>query len=216
MIRVLLCDDQALVRTGLALILGQYDDIEVVGQAGDGAEAGEAAGRLRPDVVLMDVQMPRVDGIEGTRRIAARCPEVAVLILTTYDLDEYVLDALRLGAAGYLLKDSPPAALVAAIRAAAAGDVPLSREIARRLAVARPAAVDPALTAALDTLTPREREVLLLVAEGLTNAEIAGRIIVAESTVKTHVANLLAKLAARDRIALAVLVHRHTVRSGTA
>jgi DNA-binding NarL/FixJ family response regulator len=208
-IRVLVADDQELARDGFALILDQQDDMDVVGQAADGAEAAELAARLRPDVVLMDIQMPGTDGLEGTRRILARTPQTRVLVLTTFDLDEYVLSALRIGASGYLLKDSPRAALLHAVRAVVAGDVLLSPEVARRLVDAPPPSALPADVAkALERLTPREREVLGLVAEGSTNAEIAARLHLSEPTVKTHVSHLLAKLDARDRVRLVVIAHQ--------
>jgi DNA-binding NarL/FixJ family response regulator len=209
MIRVIVADDQELVRDGFALILGADDDIEVVGRAADGVQAVTLARQLLPDVVLMDVRMPRLDGIEATRLILSERPDCRVLVLTTYDVDDYVLAALHAGATGYLLKDTPRRALVAAVRAAAAGDVLLDASVARRLAAAstRGTSVDPALTQRLARLTPREGEVLQAVAQGLSNAEIARALSVGETTVKTHVARLLHKLGARDRVQLVVLAH---------
>jgi DNA-binding NarL/FixJ family response regulator len=208
-LRLLLVDDQELVRTGFRLILTAEPDLQVIDEAGDGAAAVEAAHRLSPDVVLMDVRMPGVDGIEATRRLGRlgqRAPRV--LMLTTFDLDEYVYDALRAGASGFLLKDAPAAQLVDAIRIVAAGDALLAPSITRRLIaefVRRPLTSDePALT----ELTAREREVLVLIAQGLSNAEIAGRLYLSEATVKTHVKRVLAKLALRDRVQAVVLAYR--------
>jgi DNA-binding NarL/FixJ family response regulator len=207
--RLLLADDQELVRTGFRLILSSEPDLEVVGEAGDGAAAVDAARRLLPDVVLMDVRMPGVDGIEATRRlgrIGARAPKV--LMLTTFDLDEYVYDALRAGASGFLLKDAPAAQLVDAIRVVAAGDALLAPSITRRLIAEfarRPVAADEP---ALQELTAREREVLVLIAEGLANAEIAARLYLSEATVKTHVKRVLAKLRLRDRVQAVVFAYR--------
>lgn len=209
MIRLVVADDEELAREGFSLILDAQEDFEVVGRAGDGAAAAELAVREHADVVLMDIAMPGVDGLEGTRRVLARARDCRVLVLTTFEVDDYVLAALRLGASGYLLKDSPRAALVAAVRAVAAGDVLLSPDVARRLAAApAPSALPAHALRALDRLTPREREVLALVAHGRTNAEIADELVVAEATVKTHVVHLLDKLDARDRVALVVLAHR--------
>ena len=207
--RLLLVDDQELVRTGFRLILNAEADLDVVGEAGDGAEAVEAARRLAPDVVLMDVRMPGVDGIEATRRLgrlAGQSPRV--LMLTTFDLDEYVYDALRAGASGFLLKDAPAAQLVDAIRIVAAGDALLAPSITRRLIaefVRRPLPTD---APALAELTPRELEVLKLIAAGLSNREIAAELFVSEATVKTHVKRVLAKLDLRDRVQAVVLAYR--------
>jgi DNA-binding NarL/FixJ family response regulator len=207
--RLLLVDDQELVRTGFRLILNAEADLHVVGEAGDGAEAVEAARRPVPDVVLMDVRMPGVDGIEATRRLgrlAGQSPRV--LMLTTFDLDEYVYDALRAGASGFLLKDAPAAQLVDAIRIVAAGDALLAPSITRRLIaefVRRPLPTD---APALAELTPRELEVLKLIAAGLSNREIAAELFVSEATVKTHVKRVLAKLDLRDRVQAVVLAHR--------
>ncbi|MGY1664699.1 MULTISPECIES: response regulator [unclassified Geodermatophilus] len=208
MIRVLVADDQELVREGLALILGAQPDVDVVGTASDGVEAVALARQLAPDVVLMDVRMPRLDGIQATRRIQAAAPGCRVLVLTTYDLDEHVLDALAAGASGYLLKDTPRPSLLAAVRAVAEGDVLLDPGVTRRLVdrhLRGPAT--PAARRLLGRLTPREGEVLGVVARGATNAEIAVELGIGEATVKTHVARLLEKLGARDRIRLVVLAH---------
>lgn len=210
-IRVAVVDDQALVRGGFAMVLRIHDDIEVVAEAGTGLEAIEVARRHRPDVILMDIRMPDMDGLEATSRILAEADwTVRVLILTTFDLDEYVLSALRAGASGFLLKDVPPEDLVDAIKVVSACDALLAPSVTRRLldrfssALPEPAAARPA---ALDTLTARELEVLGLVARGMSNAEIAEHLVVSETTVKTHVGRLLAKLDLRDRVQLAVLAY---------
>jgi DNA-binding NarL/FixJ family response regulator len=203
MVRVLICDDQPLVRAGVRTLLGTQPDLEVVGEAGDGAAAVVAAARLRPDVVLMDVRMPGTDGITATGRIASGDGSPRVLILTTYDQDEYVFDALASGASGFLLKDARPEDLIAGIRSVAAGDALLAPSVTRRLislfargrtAQARQAA------ASLDLLTEREGQILSLVARGLSNAEIAAELYITEHTVKTHVASVLRKLDLRDRV----------------
>jgi DNA-binding NarL/FixJ family response regulator len=228
MTRVLLVDDQALVRSGFSLILSVEDDFEVVGEAGDGAAAIELTRALRPDIVLMDVQMPVMDGIEATRRIVAE-DLAKVLVLTTFDHDEYVFDGLAAGASGFLLKNSDAEHLVEAVRTVAAGHALLAPQITRRVieqmvagerqapSERRPL-VEPAGThtgrqqmvapAGLALLTPREREVLELVGTGLSNAEIASTLYLGEATVKTHVSNVLAKLHVRDRVQAVVLAHR--------
>ena len=208
-VRVLIADDQALVRAGFRKLLEAESGIEVVGEAEDGASALMAARRLRPDVVLMDIRMPRMDGIEAARRMAADVPHTRVVILTTYDLDEYVYQALRAGACGFLLKDAPPDQLVAAVRLAASGDALLAPAITRRLIeeFARRPMPDPELTAQIGSLTEREREVLVCLARGLGNAEIARELHVGEATVKTHVANVLQKIEARDRVQAVVFAY---------
>lgn len=214
-IRVVVADDQELVRSGLAMILAAQPDISVVGEAADGLQAVAMARRTAPDVVLMDVRMPGLDGVSATREVVAARPDARVLVLTTFDVDDYVIGALRAGASGFLLKDTPRAGLVAAVRAVAAGEVLLSREVTARLVDAvRPGRRDAEAVRALGRLTPREREVLELVAGGRSNAEVAHALHLAETTVKTHVARLLDKLDARDRVQLVVLAHRWGVAAG--
>jgi DNA-binding NarL/FixJ family response regulator len=211
-VRVLIADDQALVRAGFRMILDAEDDIDVVGEASDGREAVDAARRLRPDVVLMDIRMPELDGIEATRQVLAAPgggDPVRVLMLTTFDLNEYVYDALRAGASGFLLKDVPPEQLADGIRVVARGDALLAPAITRRLIqefaqAGAPAGPPPK---GLDELTARELEVFRLVARGLSNAEIAAELIVSETTVKTHVARMLMKLGLRDRVQAVVLAY---------
>jgi DNA-binding NarL/FixJ family response regulator len=209
-IRVLLADDQALVRGGFRMILGVRADLEVVGEAGDGAEAIALAAALRPDVVLMDVRMPGVDGLEATRQIIASGSPARIIVLTTYDADEYVFSALRAGASGFMLKDVRPVELVEAIRVVARGDALLAPSVTRRL-LDRFAGVLPGPDAApppdLDELTGRELEVLRLVALALSNAEIAERLVLTEATVKTHVSSVLRKLGLRDRVQAVVLAY---------
>jgi DNA-binding NarL/FixJ family response regulator len=211
-ISVLLADDQPLLRMGFRMILDAQPDMAFAGEAADGAEAVELTAALRPDVVLMDVRMPGTDGIEATRRIVAAGGGARVLILTTFDLDEYAFSALRAGASGFLLKDAPPDDLLSGIRAVAAGDAVVAPSVTRRLLDAYahrlPDDRAPATRAArLDPLTEREREVLLAVARGLSNAEIAGRLVVSEATVKTHVGRILTKLGLRDRIQAVILAY---------
>ncbi|OHV36559.1 MULTISPECIES: response regulator [Pseudofrankia] len=216
-IRLLIVDDQELIRIGLRLILEAQDDFEVVGEAADGQEALARAQELRPDVVLLDIRMPRMDGVETTARLTAGglTPPPRVLILTTFDLDEYVFGALRAGAAGFLLKDASRERLIEAIRVLNAGDALLSPAITRRLvetfaARARPP-TPPTPPGLLDALTPREREVLVLIARGLSNTEIAGRLVVTEATVKSHVGAVLTKLGLRDRVQAVVLAYENGV-----
>ena len=211
MIRVLVADDQALVRGTVRLLVDTASDLEVIGEAATGSEAVEIAASQRPDVLLMDVRMPVMDGIEATRQItgSAQTADVRVLILTTFDLDEYVYAALRAGASGFLLKDTPPADLLTAIRIVAAGDALLAPAVTRRL-IAEFARLpqpgqQPAVT--LEGVTERECEVLTLIARGLSNAEIAGALHVTMATAKTHVGRLLAKLGARDRAQLVIVAY---------
>ena len=207
-VRVLVVDDQSLVRAGFRLVLENHDDLEVVGEASNGHEAIHSAGRLKPDVVLMDIRMPELDGIAATRAITTAYP-ARVLVLTTYDLDEYVYDALQAGASGFLLKDTPPAQLADGIRAVAAGEALLAPTVTRRL-IEEFARVGPARRirpAELDELTPRELEVLQLVARGMSNAEIAAELFLSETTVKTHVTHVLGKLGLRDRVQAVVLAY---------
>ena len=211
MIRVGVADDPALVRSGFVALLDSADDIEVVGEAGDGDEAVAVASRERPDVILMDVRMPGTDGLEATRRIAAidHLAGTKVLILTTFDLDEYVYEGLRAGASGFLLKDTLPPDLLAGVRAVAAGQSLLAPTVTRRIIeefVQRPSTVAREVPG-MDTLTEREREVLVAVARGLSNTEIADTLFMSPATAKTHVSRLLAKLHARDRAQLVVLAY---------
>jgi DNA-binding NarL/FixJ family response regulator len=214
-IRLLLVDDQELVRTGFRLFLETQSDLEVVGEAGNGVEAVELARKLRPDLVLMDIRMPDMDGVEATARITAAQiePPPRVLVLTTFDLDEYVFGALRAGAAGFLLKDVPRERLLEAIRVVNQGDALLSPSITRRLIEDFAARTDPLEppTAILDRLTPREREVLALVARGLSNGEIAERLVVTDATVKSHVGSVLMKLGLRDRVQAVVFAYENGI-----
>jgi DNA-binding NarL/FixJ family response regulator len=210
-VRVLLVDDQALIRAGFRMILEAEEGIEVVGECADGTQAIDSVARLKPDVVLMDIRMPEMDGIEATRRIVAGDgdPPVRVLMLTTFDLDEYVYDALRAGASGFLLKDVPADQLVAGIHLVAQGDALLAPSVTRRLIVefSRSPGRRDAAPAGIDELTPRELEVFRLLARGLSNAEIAAELVVSETTVKTHVARVLMKLGVRDRVQAVVLAY---------
>ncbi|WP_158847382.1 response regulator [Saccharothrix deserti] len=208
MIRVLLVDDQELMRMGFRMVLGAQEDVDVVGEAANGLDAVNMADRLRPDVVLMDVRMPVLDGVEATKRIA-EAGTAKVLVMTTFDLDEYALSALRNGASGFLLKDTPPGDLVSALRAVASGDAVVSPSVTKRLlsrflgdggGELRDASV-------LEVLTEREREVLVLIAKGLSNTEIARKLFLSEATVKTHVGRILAKLELRDRVQAVVLAY---------
>ena len=208
-IRVLLCDDQALVRSGFRLILESREDIEVVGEVEDGREAIELTRRVDPDVILMDVRMPNVDGVEATRRLVAGGSRARIIILTTFDLDEYVYEAIRAGASGFLLKDVQPAQLVDAIRVVAAGEALLAPSVTRRLldrfAHTLPGEEKP--PPELTSLTERELEVLKLLAGGLSNAELAERLFLSETTVKSHISSVLRKLGLRDRVQAVVLAY---------
>lgn len=216
MTRVLLVDDQALVRGGFRMILDAQPDIEIVGEAANGREALALARELAPDLVLMDVRMPELDGIEATKHLMSERPEVRVLILTTFDLDEYVYRALRAGADGFLLKNVPPEELIAAVRAIAAGDALLAPEITRKLIEHYVRSPQVADAPQLDDLSEREREVLQLLARGLSNAEIAAALYVTSGTVKTHVTRILAKLDLRDRVQIVVFAYESgLVRPGT-
>lgn len=219
-VRVMLVDDEALVRSGLRMMLEPEQDLEVVAEAGDGAEAITAADRHRVDVVLMDVQMPRLDGLEASHRLLGRRrePPLRVIMLTTFDLDQYVFEALKAGASGYLLKSTPPEQLAPAIRTVAAGEALLAPSITRRLIeqfTSRPTS-PPGGPEELRELTPREREVLVLIARGRSNAEIAAELVLSQTTIKTHVAHLLAKLGLRDRTQAVVLAYESgLVRPGS-
>lgn len=207
MVRVLIVDDQALVRGGFHAILAAHPDLSVVGEAGSGAEAVECVRTLQPDVALVDVRMPGVDGIEATRRITTSGSACRVLMLTTFDLDEYVYDAFRAGASGFLLKNVAPEDLVAAVRTVHSGDALLAPELTRRLIERFVTAPSPTQDVRLATLSHREREVLRLVARGLSNTEIAGALFISHGTVKTHVGRVLAKLDLRDRVQAVVLAY---------
>ncbi|MPQ96570.1 response regulator [Modestobacter sp. I12A-02628] len=210
--RVLIADDQALVRAGFAMILGAHDDLAVVGEAGDGRQALDLAHALRPDVVLMDIRMPVLDGLAATRLLVEQLPGTRVLVLTTFDLDEHVYDAIDAGASGFLLKDVGRDELVHAVRVVARGDALLSPAVTRRLLAdfvrSRPAPARPA-PAAADGLTARERDTLALLARGMSNAEIARELVVSEHTVKTHVGNVLMKLGLRDRVHAVIHAYEH-------
>ncbi|SFJ52529.1 DNA-binding response regulator, NarL/FixJ family, contains REC and HTH domains [Amycolatopsis sacchari] len=206
MIRVVVVDDQELMRAGFRMVLGAQEGIELVGEAGDGAEAVRLAEELRPDVVLMDVRMPVLDGVEATKRIVA-AGTARVLVMTTFDLDEYVYAALQGGASGFLLKDTPPAHLVSALHAVASGDAVVSPSVTRRLLDRFVSAGAPRDESVLDVLTDREREVLVLIGKGLSNVEIAEKLFLSEATVKTHVGRILAKLGLRDRVQAVVLTY---------
>lgn len=209
-IRVLVCDDQALIRTGFATIIDAQPDMEIVGECGDGRQAVDLAGRLRPDVVVMDVRMPVLDGIEATRLLAGAgvSDPVKVLVVTTFNLDEYVYEALRAGASGFLLKDAPPAQLLHGIRTVASGAALLAPEVTRQLVGRYAARIRPAEGGADDALTPRELEVLRLIADGLSNGEIASALVISHETVKTYVSRILTKLGLRDRVQAVVYAYR--------
>ncbi|GLZ37463.1 response regulator transcription factor [Actinokineospora sp. NBRC 105648] len=208
MIRVVLVDDQELMRVGFRMVLGAQEDMEVVGEAGDGRAAIELAERLRPDVVLMDVRMPVLDGVEATKVITENGTS-KVLVMTTFDLDEYALSALRCGASGFLLKDTPPSHLVSALRSVASGDAVVSPSVTRRLLdrFLGPGGGELRDASVLNVLTEREREVLVLMAQGLSNTEIARKLFLSEATVKTHVGRVLSKLELRDRVQAVVLAY---------
>ena len=207
-IRVLVADDQSMIRAGFRMLLKNEEGIDVVAEAEDGLEAVEKASRYSPSVVLMDIRMPKLDGLEATRRILAADPSARVLILTTFDLDEYIYEALRAGASGFVLKDDPPEQLIAAIRTVAAGDALLSPAVTRRVIeefTQRPRREAPK---GLDELTDRELEIFRLIAKGLSNAEIGQQLFISDTTVKTHVTHLFQKLGLRDRVQAVVLAYR--------
>ncbi|MFI5608712.1 response regulator [Amycolatopsis sp. NPDC051903] len=206
MTSVLICDDQELVRVGLRMIVDSQPDLEVVAEAGDGAAAVEIARARRPDLVLMDVRMPVLDGVAATGRICAELPAVRVLVITTFDLDEYAYSALRAGASGFLVKDAPSDEMLVAIRGVLRGDAMVSPSVTRRL-LDRYLTARPAAQPQLDTLTEREKDVLGLIARGLSNAEIAGKLFIGETTVKTHVGRVLGKLRLRDRVHAVVFAY---------
>ena len=206
-IRVLVADDQSMVRAGFRMLLGGEPEIEVVAEASNGLEAVEKAARYRPTVVLMDIRMPELDGLEATRRILAADPDARVLVLTTFDLDEYVYEALRIGASGFVLKDEPPEQLLAAIRVVAGGEALLSPSVTKRVIhqfTRIPRATPPRQ---LEELTERELDVFRLIARGLSNAEIGAELFISETTVKTHITHIFQKLNLRDRVQAVVLAH---------
>jgi DNA-binding NarL/FixJ family response regulator len=207
-IRVLVADDQSMVRAGFRMLLGGEEGIEVVAEASNGLEAVDKAARFEPEVVLMDIRMPELDGLEATRRILSADSAARVLILTTFDLDEYVYEALRAGASGFVLKDDPPEQLIAAIRTIAAGDALLSPSVTKRVVERFSRIPHLAPPKELDELSEREREVFRLVAHGLSNAEIGEELYISETTVKTHVTHILSKLGLRDRVQAVVLAYR--------
>ena len=215
MIRLALVDDEAMIRAGLRMVLSGEDDIEVVGEAADGDEAAALVARTRPDVVLMDVRMARMDGLAAARQICAEHPESKVIMLTTFDEDEYVATALRAGVSGFLLKVAPPEQLIDAVRTVAAGQGLLDPAVTLRV-IAAFAGREPAppRSPVLDTLTPREEDVLRLLAEGLTNAEIAARMYLGEATVKTHLSRILMKLGLRTRVQAVVFAYRNGLAGG--
>jgi DNA-binding NarL/FixJ family response regulator len=207
-IRVLVADDQSMVRAGFRMLLGGEPDIEVVAEASNGLEAVAKAERFRPTVVLMDIRMPELDGLEATRRILAADPTARILILTTFDLDQYIYEALRVGASGFVLKDDPPEQLLAAIHTVAAGDALLSPAVTKRVIERFTHIPHPTLPPGIDELTERERDILSLIAEGLSNSEIGERLYISETTVKTHVTHILQKLNLRDRVQAVVLAYQ--------
>jgi DNA-binding NarL/FixJ family response regulator len=207
-IRVLVADDQSMVRAGFRMLLGGEEDIEVVAEASNGLEAVDKAARFDPGIILMDIRMPELDGLEASRRILATDPAARILVLTTFDLDEYVFEALRAGASGFVLKDDSPEQLLAAIRTVAAGDALLSPTITRRVIQAFTRVPTPSPPKELDELSERERDVFRLVARGLSNAEIGHELYISETTVKTHVTHILQKLGLRDRVQAVVLAYQ--------
>jgi len=207
-IRVLVADDQSLVRGGFRMLLAGQQDMEIVAEASNGLEAVEKAARYRPTVVLMDIRMPELDGLEATRRILAANEEARILILTTFDLDEYVYEALRSGASGFVLKDEPPEQLLAAIRTVAAGDGLLSPSVTKRVIKQFARAQSSTPPKEFDELTSREQEVFRLIANGLSNAEIGQELFISDTTVKTHITHILQKLGLRDRVQAVVLAHQ--------
>ena len=207
-IRVLVVDDQSMVRAGFRMLLADEADIEVVAEASNGKEAVEKAARFDPTVVLMDIRMPELDGLEATRRILAADPAARVLVLTTFDLDDYVYEALRAGASGFVLKDDPPEQLIAAVRTVASGDALLSPAVTKRVIGAFTRMPRPAPPTELDDLSAREREVFRLVARGLSNAQIGKELFIGETTVKTHVTHILSKLGLHDRVQAVVLAYQ--------
>ena len=220
-IEILIVDDQELMRMGFRMVIDSQPDLAVIGEAASGTEAVEVADRLRPDVTLMDVRMPEMDGVEATRRIVAAANETKIIILTTFDLDEYVYAALHAGASGFLLKDTQPADLLSAIRAVANGDAVVAPRVTRRLLsryshrLPAPGQPDHGQRQRLEALTAREREVLLEVARGLSNAEIAERLVLSEATVKTHVGRILSKLELRDRVQIVVYAYETGVTAAS-
>ena len=207
-IRVLVADDQSMVRAGFRMLLGGEEDIEVVAEASNGLEAVDKAGRFRPNVILMDIRMPELDGLEATRRILAADENARVLILTTFDLDEYVYEALRAGASGFVLKDDPPEQLLDAIHVVARGDALLSPAVTKRVIRQFGRVPQPAEPHRLDELTDRERDVFRLIARGLSNAEIGAELFISDTTVKTHITHILQKLGLRDRVQAVVLAYQ--------
>ena len=216
MIRVLVADDQSMVRAGFRMLLAGQEDIDVVAEAANGLEAIEKAERFRPDVILMDIRMPELDGLEATRRILAADDTTRIIVLTTFDLDEYVYEALRAGASGFVLKDEPPEQLLAAIEIVARGDGLLSPAVTKRVIERFTRLPRGSTPAGLDELTERELDVLRLIARGLSNAEIGHELYVSETTVKTHVTHILQKLDLRDRVQAVVLVHETGIFAGAA
>jgi DNA-binding NarL/FixJ family response regulator len=207
-IRVLVADDQSMVRAGFRMLLGREPDIEVVAEASTGLEAVAKVERFAPTLVLMDIRMPELDGLEATRRILAREGAPRILVLTTFALDEYIYDALNAGASGFVLKDDPPEQLIEAVRTVAAGDALLSPQVTKRVIQQFSRLPRPTAPAGFDELTGREMEIFRLLADGLSNAEIAERLVIAESTVKSHITHVLSKLGLRDRVQLIVLAYQ--------